>query len=350
MSSNHPVRVALLGGTNVGKSAIISKVQNIPSNYCIYYPTRETMSVIVPCTRQSHGGFVTESLVEVIDNPGYKASFTIPFLCASTNFKMTDEEMRQYHETTRKQTGYPLLVALGFDEMNADVEAYILVYNTVPYSTNTAPPGYEDGSSESEGEPQGYGTPSPGRPPNLDTLRNIRNSLFDAWACYYDFENKRKLRVDVQSQGENGSVLKSMKHLWGKESKTAPSQGPGLTQVNSNPRLQMPPVILVANSVDHELSSPLLLRLGEDLAKEWNCPLVKMRHSKDPTPGYEDAQKILRVVLDEIDRAKFSPKKFLRAGPPICLQTGGGSLTGGIVEPAEMERSSSSRSGVPAHM
>lgn len=257
----------------------------------------------------------TEIPIDIIDTPGFNPDMVVPFLELSLFSNLGKSILRGLADEPRRPVStQPLLVASGTAELNGRVNGYFLVYSLVPELNKIdAPPSYDDapkdliedtddlltcGSNTSRGKSTWNDFSDGG----FNLLTTIRNCVLDGWK---EFRNYQKI---TKNSGERDiyNLMDSLKTMWKTELHSKEKEKQKLMETLSEMNLEPdhpdspPPVIIIGTHLCHELSSPVLLQWGKNLALNWNCGFVALDSITDDNVDVALAM-LIREIIEKDD-------------------------------------------------
>ncbi|VEU19988.1 DEKNAAC100456 [Brettanomyces naardenensis] len=254
----------------------------------------------------------TPILMELIDTPGVQRNDLIPFLEKGLDSKLASDVLRNLlneASTESRSRVKPLITGSGMSELNAAMDGYLLCYSCIPETgEKTAPPSYDDAVSGSYGggTVDGHNNSAnniddgpPGGDVNgleaIEILKALYNAIMEAWKQYttYHIGWQEGQEFDVYS------LNYSFKHLW---KKRASAKDMSDNIVTKKAHQMLPPILIAATHVDHELASPLLIQKGRELAEEWNCGFIEISCEYENWRNVEEA--LCFLARDRIEDVK----------------------------------------------
>lgn len=264
----------------------------------------------------------TDISVDIIDTPGFNPDMVVPFLEVSLFSRLSKTILKGLADEPRKPVStQSILVASGTAELNGRVDGYILVYSLVPgLNKIDEPPSYEsvDSGSRDMTPSESAGSNSKSRKNSwtdfedggFNLLTTIRNCFIDAWR---EYRNYQKLTKD-SAERDIYNLMQNLKQMWKTDlhskERDRYKMADGLKEINMEPDSPdgPPPIIIVGTHLFHELSSPVLLQWGKDLALQWNCGFVAVDSMTD-----NNVDVALSMLLREIvERDAAVSKKLMK--------------------------------------
>ncbi|CAI4053901.1 uncharacterized protein SKDI_16G3450 [Saccharomyces kudriavzevii IFO 1802] len=211
--------------------------------------------------------------IDIIDTPGFSPDNVVPFLEVSLFRNLGKSILHGLADEPRQPVSTTsLLVASGASELNGKIDGYVLVYSAVPELNHIGgPPEYGYDVSKTNAEEVNDG--------GFELLKVIRNCILDAWTEFRNYEK----RWEEGKEDDIYSLVYSLKHLWGKNSKEKNARIEQLRSYNTKLKSieldpssvdSPPPCIIVCSHINHELASPMLTEMGRKLATKWKYGFV----------------------------------------------------------------------------
>ncbi|CCF59485.1 hypothetical protein KAFR_0H00760 [Kazachstania africana CBS 2517] len=222
--------------------------------------------------------------IDIIDTSAFKPELVVPFLEVSL-FRNLDKNILRglADEPRRPVSTTSLLVASGASELNGKIDGYILVYSAIPEISHHAlasPPSYNDNVNNTEVTPTDGG--------GFSILSKIRACILDAWTEFRNYQNG----WEQGKEDDIYSILHNFKSIWRSPEaeaakmnkvKNLRSYRTTLDSIDLDPSSpnSPPPCIIVCTHINEDLSSPLLVDMGRELATSWNCGFVGVNNIDD---------------------------------------------------------------------
>lgn len=312
-----PLRIALLGGSQVGKSAFIEVLSRgiFPETYyptvefssalVKYEPTSESARVIMDELApsklvESHTTDVVLSskiqhklnqnttalhlLLKELQNSPEKLGKLLKNLGVSTQNKL----YQYYYEDPSAEIPWesPLLVELidspAFNphlivpflelSLTARIGNHFLDTPRTPVATKTLLVGLAAGelngyidayflvySAVPSKTPPKYEDDSISDETSFSLISSIKTTIMESWGLYRKYRKNHALH----SETDVFSISSSLKHLWKNK----------LTEEELS-ELEVPPIVIMCTHIHDPLASPVLIDQGKSLASEWGCSFV----------------------------------------------------------------------------
>lgn len=245
----------------------------------------------------------TPILVELIDTPGVQKNDLIPFLEKGLDSRLATDVLRNLINNSSSESRSrvkTMITGSGMSELNAAMDGYLLCYSSIPETANQSlPPSYDDTiAMEKNGKSSKSNVTFGGDPLEetgyeaIEILKALYNAIMEAWKQYTNYH----IGWEEGKEFDVYSLNYSFKHLWKKRSVDANLTKEGLTK---RAKQIMPPILIAVTHVDHELSSPVLIDKGRELAKKWNCGFIEVSCEFDNWRNVEEALSFL--IRDRIE-------------------------------------------------
>lgn len=267
---------------------------------------------------------ISPMLIDIIDTPPFDPEMVVPFLEVSLFRNIGSDYLHNLAKDPRRPVSTrSMLTASGANELNGNVDCYILMYSCYPETIE--PPQYDDLEDSINGKGL-TGKPKTRRPSSTNEnddqimlLENIRESIEEAWEEFYNY----KQNWEEGQEGDVYSVMYNLKKLWSSKPKkttrssstTAKNSENGKNSNSKPPKkkkfrsfddpLAPPPFIIVATHTACELTSPVLLQRGKDLATEWGCSFVAIDNYVD----YNVEEALSLAIREVVERKKLNKSK-----------------------------------------
>ncbi|KAL6942002.1 hypothetical protein ACO0QE_003166 [Hanseniaspora vineae] len=265
---------------------------------------------------------ISPMLIDIIDTPPFDPEMVVPFLEVSLFRNIGSDYLHNLAKDPRRPVSTrSMLTASGANELNGNVDCYILMYSCYPETIE--PPQYDDledsigahGSTVSANTKKS--STSNENDDQIMLLENIRESIEEAWEEFHTY----KQNWEEGQEGDVYSVMYNLKKLWSSKPKKTRRSSSTTSEKGQNTNnkplkkkkfrsfddpLAPPPFIIVATHTACELTSPVLLQRGKDLATEWGCSFVAIDNYVD----YNVEEALSLAIREVVEKKKLNKSKM----------------------------------------